>query len=259
MDIPRLSKSKLKFFASLQLKKFRQSEQLYLAEGKKVLEEALKSGLLPELVVVREDLLPSFDKLLESLPKDRLLLASAKDLSRLSSQKNPEGISSIFPFPEAPRYYFGPAETPPQGPALLLHQVRDPGNLGTLIRTADWFGFKTIVCSTDCAELFNPKVIRSSMGSAFRLQIHYYEDFNDFLSAQASQIWVADMDGNNPRKLELPQRPYILLGNEAKGIPEEIKNLDGLESISIPQNGAAESLNVAIAGGILCYEYRQQC
>lgn len=252
-----LSKAKLKIFASLHLKKFRREHKLAIGEGKKVLLEAVAEDVEVACIILRDGIF------VEELPVDisqkTCFFASEKDFDRLSTQVNPEGVLTIFAYPAENQYaeLAHHADLPQdiQGPAFLLEDIRDPGNLGTILRTADWFGFKTVICSAKSVDAFNPKVIRSSMGSIFRLRLFYIEDFTEMVAARKDKIWLADMEGSSPEGLVLSNRPFILFGNEANGVSPEIRNIAGLNRITIPRLGGAESLNLGVSAGILAWEW----
>ncbi len=249
-----LSKAKLKFFVSLHRKKYRGQHRMFLAEGQKVLQEALRSAYRLESLIIREgEDISGFS----GIPEDMIWVASEIDFKKLSTQVQPEGVIGIFNFPAPPLFQsVVQLQNPPSKPTILLEDLRDPGNLGTLLRTADWFGFSDIICSASTAEVFNPKVVRASMGSLFRLNITYVEDFYDFVSTHADQIWAADMEGTVLGSKPLNQKPMILMGNEANGISEATRSISQLEKVTIPRFGESESLNVGIAAGILLSQWR---
>ena len=238
-----LSKAKLKLFTSLQLKKFRYAKGRYFVEGKKMLEEAVKSHAPIDSVIFLEEqtsLVNSF-----KLDPEILFLASPSDFQTLSTQQNPEGILTILRIPAL--------NTEPEGPGFLLDRIQDPGNLGTIIRTADWFGLKSILCSPGTVDCYNPKVLRSSMGSIFRVKVIYLSDFEEFIRKNAAEIIAADLKGIPLPSLPPNKFPYLLMGNEANGLSDEIRNIEGLNFVHIPGKGGAESLNVGISAGILAY------
>lgn len=239
-----LSKAKLKLFSALQHKKYRQQHGLFLVEGKKMVAEALHSDYPVETVVVRENVGE-----LENLVQNKEINAfslSEVDFGKLSSVKNPEGVLAVVQMPETPKVF------PPPGKAILLYNLQDPGNLGTIIRTAAWFGIRNIICSSDTVDVFNPKTLRATMGAVFSTQVHYLNDFEEMLHAHAEKVLVADLSGT-PVSGALPQgRDWILIGNEANGLPENILSIPGLEAIRIP-GGGTESLNAAVSAGILAF------
>ena len=139
------------------------------------------------------------------------------------------------------------------GITLVLDEINDPGNLGTIIRMCDWFGVKQIICSKNTVDIFNPKVVQSAMGSAFRVQVNY-TDLENYLSEIKTPIYGAFMDGKNLKEVKLPKSAHLVLGNEANGISAEINKLI-TDKVAIKNIGnSAESLNVAIATSILLHE-----
>ena len=139
-------------------------------------------------------------------------------------------------------------------PALFLWKLQDPGNLGTLIRTAEWFGFRSVIASAGTAECWNPKVVRASMGSVFRLPVFYPDDWINILMRNLNQTVAAAMDGKALKRGTFKTKPCLLLGNEANGLPEKILQLSSLQKVTIPGGKATESLNVSTAGAILMYQ-----
>ena len=132
--------------------------------------------------------------------------------------------------------------------------MQDPGNLGTLIRTADWLGFRSIVCSKGSVDVLNPKVLRSSMGSIFRVSVYYRANLTADIEAAASRCWAADMDGQALQEVSFGAKDYIVLGNEANGLSPDLRTPSGLRRLHIPGKGGAESLNVAIAGAMIGWQ-----
>ncbi|MEM6269989.1 MAG: RNA methyltransferase [Bacteroidota bacterium] len=246
-----LSKAKRKLFRSLQQKKFRQREGRFLLPGKKLLGEALRAGWPVEWVVATEG------TVVAEVPPDRILGTDISTLRELSGQVQPEGIVAVVRIPPEKSYsqISQAAEMPPlTGPAFVLDGVSDPGNLGTLIRTADGMGFEAIIAGPGTADIFNPKVLRSSMGSIFRLRVIYLADLPGWLNAVAERVCIADMGGIPLPEPRFLNRPFIVLGNEANGVSPAIKALPGTLPVSIPGRGGAESLNVAVSGAVLAWE-----
>jgi TrmH family RNA methyltransferase len=252
-----LSKAKLRLFAALQLKKIRYEERLFIAEGLKMLEEALRSDYVIAAVVVLagKTLPPTL-----AVPAHLLLEASAEDFKRLTTQVSPEGVVTVLQIPQAPLCYIGNAAAQaPQGPAFVLAAIQDPGNLGTILRTAEWFGMPSIVCGPGTVDPYNPKVLRSSMGSLFRTRLYLLDDLEAWLRVHAQRVACADMDGAPLRADILQDRPYILLGNESLGIPDSIGQIEGIAKVTIPRFGQAESLNAATAAAIFAWELHRPC
>ena len=225
-----------------------------MAEGFKMLSEALDSDYRIHSIVLREDVsLPASI----NAPQDLCMVASKADFQKISAQVNPEGVLIVLHFPNDD--FFAQVElpeTPLQGPAFVLAGIQDPGNLGTIIRTADWFGMKTLICGPGTTDCFNPKVLRSSMGSLFRLKIIYIQELETWLQQNANQVWLADMEGASLAATKISEKPFVLLGNEAGGVSTSIRNIQGLEKVTIPKFGAAESLNAATAAAIFAWKMR---
>jgi TrmH family RNA methyltransferase len=139
---------------------------------------------------------------------------------------------------------------PQQEWCLALDDVQDPGNMGTIIRIADWFGIKHIACSPGCVDVYNPKVVQSAMGSHLRVQVHETE-LGDFIKGLGLPVFAATLHGENVYQLPKPGYGILLLGNESKGVSEELINI-ATRKVTIPGKGGAESLNVAVSAGILC-------
>lgn len=241
-----ITKSSLKFIKSLKLKKYRQQEKRYIIEGKKGIEEALKAGLPVEQIIGTD----AFGKSLEDngLLTDVLFEpVNQRTLESISSfQSNNTGVA-VAPITDHPLHE--------EGPRIMLDGVRDPGNLGTIIRSMDWFGFKTLICSPDCADCYNPKTLTATMGSFTRLVPHYM-DLEDYLKDRPGMPIYGMLLGGEPMEgLSLPKEGAYLLGSESHGIREPllpfVKN-----KIAITQFGGAESLNVAMATTILLYAMR---
>ncbi len=250
MELAGLSKSKLKLYSSLSLKKYRYKLGQFIVEGHKMVTEAVRSGWEVEALLLLEGTDPVGWE-----PNGRPVYSvSAGQLRQLSQQKSPEGALAVVNFPFLGQKSVDLIEHWPTGPGFILEDIQDPGNLGTLVRTADWFGFKHIICSKGTVDAFNPKALRSSMGSIFRVKIHYVEAWLPLIEAMGDHIWVADLRGEPLQSAELGKQDYILIGNEAKGISSMISDLPGLKRLHIPGAGGAESLNAAISAGIMGWQ-----
>ena len=251
-----LSKAKLKTFASLQTKKYRQKHRLFVVEGKKMVREALSSRFPVHAVVFSKDRQENNAGLIKTVSSLQSYLASPADFQLISSLQQPEGVLAVLQLPE--RYLsLAPLSELPSGKGLILDAIQDPGNLGTLIRTADWFGIKQIVCLKGTVDCFNPKVLRSSMGSIFRVNIIYVDVWERGIASHANQIWIADMEGDALGEVKFGANDWLLLGNEANGVGDKLREVPEIQKVHIPGRGGAESLNVGIAGGILLWELTQ--
>lgn len=236
-------KSELKLIKSLQQKKCRNEHGLFVVEGKKTIEEVLKSDMqLYKLFAVDFD-----DFNTEGVEVNRI---SNKELSQISSLKNPNGYLGVFHIPKQEQKVLSDW-------ILVLDGVQDPGNLGTIIRLCDWFGVVDIVCSPQTVDCYNPKVLQATMGSITRVHMRYTE-LKAFLSSSELPIYGAFMDGVSVNDLKLPEKGILIMGNEGKGISDSVAQLC-TDKLAIPQFGGitTESLNVASATAILLHEIRK--
>ena len=237
-----LSKNYIKLITSLSQKKYRQKHKLFVVEGVKVVQEFLNSSYELEIVFSTDTDFSSTDKFIE---------VTDQELKKISSLKNPNKVLAIFKIPNQINPIMG-------GLILALDSINDPGNLGTIIRLCDWFGIEQLVCSNETVDCFNSKVVQASMGSLTRVAVSYL-DLKKYLQNASVPIFVADMDGLDVYKTKLPDSAVLVLGNEANGISDEIKQLVTTK-ITIPRYGAfqqTESLNVATASAILLSEFRR--
>jgi TrmH family RNA methyltransferase len=235
-----VSKNQIKRIISLQQKKHRKESGLFFVEGKKVIQELLDSKFTLEELFVTEPLF-------ENIPQQTFI--SETDLKKISALTNPNNCLAVFRMPEPKKINEG-------GIILALDKIRDPGNLGTIIRLCDWFGITDLVCSEDTVDLYNPKVLQATMGSITRVNVSYV-DLNEFLSQTKLPIFGTFMNGTNIYKTQLPQDGIIVMGNEANGISTEIEPLI-TDKITIPRFGnPTESLNVATATAIVLSEFRR--
>ena len=242
------TKNELKYYSSLLQKKFRTTEKKFLAEGKRLVSEALESDFKIDAVFFTNDFFNS-DKTLIEKAKERKIhteIIKPAELKRLTDTKTPQGIVAVLNMP--PNKTISAAKF-----ILALENISDPGNLGTLFRSAGWFGISDILLSSDSAEPFNPKVVRAGMGAIFNLNISIAKDFiselKDFKSKGYS-ILTADMKGKNVFDFQNDRKIILALANEAEGPSKELLSITD-EKISIPLLGKGESLNVAVAGSII--------
>ncbi len=235
-----LSKNQIKNITRLKQKKYRQQEGLFIAEGVKVIKEFLNSTF--KLV----DLFTT-----ETFNIENESIVSEADLKKISCLKTPNKALAVFKIPVTEQLLNN-------GLILALDDVRDPGNLGTIIRLCDWFGVKQLVCTNNTVDCYNPKVVQATMGSLTRVNIHY-TNLEDYLKDTDLPVFGAFMEGKNVYQSTLPNKGILILGNEANGISKTIEAYV-TDKISIPRFGqlqATESLNVATAGAILLSEFRR--
>lgn len=241
-----LSNARKKEIASLKQKKYRQRYGQFVVEGEKSVLELCQSNYeISEILVTKT----VFEKLGNKLPGSKTLIISDKDSHQLSSLETSPGIMAVSNFKEMALNDVVLTNKL----TLVLDTISDPGNLGTIIRIADWYGIETILCSTDCVDLYNPKTIASSMGSFTRVNIIYTE-LEAVLKTTKIQSFACVMDGQSIKDIDKPKEGFIIIGNEANGISSEIEKL-AVSKITIPRIGHAESLNAAIATAIVCHTF----
>jgi TrmH family RNA methyltransferase len=245
------SKSTISFLRSLQQKKFRNEEGLFIVEGPKMVSEVLKSDFKVKQLYATSNWTPDQHT---SLP---LEIVSEAEMERVSGLQTPNKVLAVVEMPMIE----GPVNTLSKGLHLLLDQIQDPGNLGTIIRIADWFGISSVICSPDTADVFNPKVIQASMGSVFNVKVHYTSLADVLIKNAAGNKWpvyVTLLSGENIYNADFAESSFVILGNESRGV-NPVLNSFITQGIHIPRPSnkpsKAESLNVAVAAGIVCSEY----
>jgi TrmH family RNA methyltransferase len=239
-----LSKNQIKFIRSLHNKKYRQEEGLFFVEGEKIAAEIIEQDnfKIHSIYATSEWIL----KHEVNLQKNNFLVfeCSENDLTKITALTTPNKVLMLIKMNLGA--FYEPVDT-----CLLLDNVQDPGNLGTIIRIADWFGIENIYCSEYCAEYTNPKVLQASMGSFLRVKISYVDLKKIILKYKEIPCFGAVLNGEDIRHIKFPQKSFIIIGNEGRGISDELTALK-FSKISIPKYGSAESLNAAIATGIIC-------
>jgi len=245
-----LSKSQISLLKSLQHKKDRIEHGLFLVEGYKSVIEFLNSAYQIEAIYYSAPLNP---KVLKLSQKINLSETSVTGIQKFSSLKTPQEIAALVKIPNWPA--LNNAQLKGKF-SLVLDGIQDPGNMGTIIRTADWFGIHSIVCSEDTVDAYNPKVVQASMGSLSRINV-YYVDLPAVLPKIGLPIFGAVLNGENIYHTNFGAEGLIVLGNESNGLRPEIKKLIG-KAVTIPRTGKAESLNVAIAAALFCSEINRK-
>lgn len=228
-----LSKSKIKWISSLRLKKNREAESLFIVEGPKMVNELITNWpnnihLIVSISPVDYSDVPCFK-------------TDEQGMKKISGLKTNPEILAVVKMPNI--------NQTKKGLVLVIDGVQDPGNMGTIIRTADWFGVAEIVCSSDTVDVYNPKVVQASMGSLFRLSIRY-DQLTSYLKTTDLPIYGALLNGIDFRTKKLTNPAILVMGNEGNGISKEVQQFIQ-EPLFIPQFGQAESLNVGVATGIL--------
>ena len=239
-----VSKNQIKLISSLHQKKQRFANQLFFAEGVKVIQELLQSNFeLEHLYTTQND----FEKV---SPSKRTLI-NEQDLKKISALSTPNTCLAVFKIPTENKII-------DSGLIVALDDIRDPGNLGTILRLCDWFGIKQIICSKETVDIYNPKVVQATMGSISRVNVNYL-DLKDYLTTTKAPIFGTFMNGDNIYQTALPQNGIIIMGNEANGISAEIEKII-TNRLTIPRFGdlqKTESLNVATATAIILSEFKR--
>jgi len=248
-----LSKNKIKLITSLNQKKFRDETNMFIAEGTKLVKD-LSTTFRCEILVVTPEWLDN-NTLIQA---DELLIANYEDYKKISNQKNPQGVLAVF---RKTAFVMSLQEICSEL-SLALDEIQDPGNLGTIIRIADWFGIKQIFSSQTSADAFAPKVVQASMGALARVRVHEV-DLPNLLSEfrKKTPVYGTFLKGQNIYTAPLSSRGIVVLGNEGNGISAEIEKLV-TERLFIPSfppgNSTSESLNVSVATALVCAEFRRR-
>lgn len=235
-----ISKSTAKFIKSLQLKKFRKQHQLFTVEGEKSVLEVLHSDFKVITLVATDEFIADND--LDDI-KD-VQKATPAVLSSIGSYKTNNSALAVVEMRSNEQLQIGNEWV------IMLDGVNDPGNLGTIIRIADWYGITKVVASLDTADFYNPKVIAASKGSFTRVGV-YYKELKHVTQDLNIPVYVAAMEGQSIHSVDFPEAGIVILGNEAHGISKALMRND-INKITIPRFGEAESLNVGVATAIIC-------
>ncbi len=245
-----LSKGKSKYLRSLQLNKFRKKYREFPVEGSVNVLDFLSGPLEVIALFADENWLNEHKREVAGIKVEPV---TRQEMQKISALKNPSEVLATVKMPEYPL----PEVSGIRNYVLALDDIRDPGNLGTIIRTADWFGIRDVVCSRETVDAFNPKVVQATMGSLARVRVHY-TDLTDWLSGKPDDLktFGALLRGNDIRKTEKPGKGILLIGSEAHGIsPELYPFVDRPVRIPAAPTSGAESLNAAVATAIVCYEF----
>ncbi|WP_443939752.1 TrmH family RNA methyltransferase [Pedobacter sp. MW01-1-1] len=241
-----LSKSQISFVKSLHQKKYRKEHGLFIVEGLKSIVEFIPSNYQIHSIYYSGEQ----QHLLPKLPANiNLFEITSADLSKISTLQMPQGVLALVKIPQNKVLQ---AKELKNAFTLMLDGVQDPGNLGTIIRTADWFGFTKVICSMDTVEAYNPKTVQATMGSLARLDI-YYENLELVIDKAKIPVFGALLNGSSIYETDWKKEGFIVLGNEGKGLSEAIIHKVN-QPVTIPRIGNAESLNVAISAAIFCSE-----
>lgn len=238
-----LSKSQIKYIQSLGHKKRRDEEAAFIAEGPKIVKDLINAGHIhiKQIFALRE-WMDSNEGMLSGFPVTEINEAELEKISLLNTPNRVLAVAAKMKWDK--RLQLEGRIT------LALETIQDPGNMGTIIRIADWFGVKQIICSEDCAEAYNPKVVQASMGSISRIRVEYADLEKIFMENKSIRVYAATLGGRDITHMEKLREGIILIGNESKGISESLLKLSNAR-ITIPGKGEAESLNAAVATGII--------
>ncbi|MFO7527046.1 MAG: RNA methyltransferase [Ignavibacteriaceae bacterium] len=249
-----ITKNELKYYASLNQKKFRKQEKKFIAEGEKIVAEGIHAKYSCEIIFTTNEFFlnnPDLMKLIKQR-QIRVEILKNQELEKITDTKSPQGIAAIF---ETRKNKFELNQLRNENLIIYLDNISDPGNVGTILRTCDWFGIKNVLISTNSSEYLNPKVIRSSMGSIFHLNI--FENGEKYLSdlkKNGFKIICSDLNGNSIFNFNKKGKTILILSSESAGPSPDLLNIID-EKITIPGKGKAESLNVASAAAIIIAEY----
>ena len=241
-----ISKNQIKHIRQLEIKKYRQREGLFVAEGPKVVGDLMKAGYSPKELYAIE----TYQGAAHSIQ-----IVSQDELCKISFLQHPQQVLGVFRIPSQD----SKLPSPDGRLSLALDGIQDPGNLGTIIRIADWFGISTIYCSEDTADAWNPKVVQATMGSIARVNI-VYTSLQEIIQQASVPVYGTLLDGNDIYQQPLSKEGIIVMGNEGNGISPEIRQMITRKLLvpSFHQGDTAESLNVAIATAITCSEFRRR-
>ncbi len=238
-----LSKAQSKYIRSLSHQKYRHEHKVFVAEGTKIAEEWLHSDAQIQKIVATQLWVDANTALLGKHTEAELYVATEQELASVSLLATPNQVLLVV-------YTAMPAMPVIDEWCIALDNIQDPGNMGTIIRIADWFGVRHIICGNGCVDVHNPKVVQAAMGGHLRVQLHE-TDLESFLTNTQLPVIAATLDGTNIYTADKPQAGVLVIGNESKGISEEILKY-ATHKVMIPRKGGAESLNAGVSAGILC-------
>ncbi len=249
-----ISKNHIKYIQSLHLKKNREADGLFIIEGIKIVTEFLKSNAFTVKEVFGLDSFINENQTLLVLHQTRFEVITVEELQKISAQQSPNQVLAVVEI----KNFKLDAVALNQATSLYLDDIRDPGNLGTIIRIADWFGIKQVICSLNTTELYNPKTLQATMGALLRVSVIYmnFDDFTHHITN--TPIYGAVLSGENIYQSTL-KSGVIVIGNEANGISDAVlKKITYPITIPAAQNNGSESLNAANACAIICGEFYRQ-
>lgn len=239
-----LSKTQSKYIRSLALLKFRKENKCFIAEGEKIAGEWISSSQKIQLIVGLKDWINENKVQINLHPEAMVMEVTEAELKGISTLQHPNKVLLVTAHPpQADPHHINDW-------CIALDGIRDPGNMGTILRIADWFGIKHVVCAPDCADAFSPKVVQAAMGAHLRVNI-YETALPDFVKQSPLPAIAATLDGANIYDFPKIEKGILIIGNEAQGVSEALMNLCKFRA-TIPRQGGAESLNAGVSAGILC-------
>ncbi|MBA3827381.1 MAG: RNA methyltransferase [Taibaiella sp.] len=239
-----LSKAQNKYIRSLTQQKYRKEHKAFVVEGDKMVREWLETGQEVQLIAATEKWASVHESLINKLPTPTVYIIKEHELQAISGLQTANQVLLVAAMPdELPivwrkQWY------------IALQDIQDPGNMGTIMRTADWFGIRDVICSQDCVDAYNPKVVQAAMGSHLRIQIHT-ADIGEVIKQSQLPAIAAVMNGANIYNIQPMEAGIIMIGNEGKGMTDKLIS-HATYKVTIPRKGGAESLNAGVATGILC-------
>ena len=254
-----ISKNKVKYVRSLEMKKFRKADAVFVAEGYKLVGDLLDVFECTYLVATAEWLL-AHDVWVHKLNNRGVEVdeVTEEELKRVSFQETPQQVLAVF---KQPVYEVDVNVVAKKDLCLVLDDVQNPGNLGTIVRLADWFGIEHIFCSKGCADIYNPKTIRSTMGSIYRMKVAIADDLTEVVSkmrADGIRVYAAHLKGKKSYyEQDYRKGTCFMIGNEANGLTDTLADM-ATDYILIPMSGQVESLNAGVASALLMYEAKRQ-
>lgn len=240
-----LTKAQSKYIRSLSLQKYRNQYNVFIAEGVKIAEEWLNADAKIEMIVATEDWWDEYGALTDRHTDAELHVVKPHELEDISALQTPNHVLLVIRQPQQALF------TPGKEWYLAADDIRDPGNMGTLIRIADWFGINQMLCSQNCVEIYSPKVVQASMGSLIRVKVHTVDLETLLNNNKDLPVFAATLHGDNIYTLPPQTGGIIIIGNESKGVSEALIS-KASHRITIPRKGGAESLNAAVSAGIIC-------
>lgn len=240
-----VSKNQIKLITSLQQKKYRKQYELFIAEGKKVIQELLQSNFELEQLFITE-------AIFTEVALEKKIVVGNSILKKITTLTTPNNCLALFKIPQQHKIL-------DKGLIVALDNIRDPGNLGTIIRLCDWFGIEQIICSEQTVDIYNSKVVQATMGSIARVAVHYL-NLEAYLRGTSLPVFGTFMSGDSIYEQNLPSKGVIVMGNEANGISLSVEKLIN-NKLTIPRFGALqqiESLNVATATAIILNEFKRK-